>query len=610
MREILQEDTGWFDLTLENLGNRADAFDISVDAYPGTIDFSLTLPVEKIHVPALSNRTFRIDIATILDNPMGPRNFAVTATGENSTVGIGLTVIIKERQLAPFIEVEYEFFSNVSVPASFDASGSWDHNGDVITFGWDFGDGTFGTGSVVEHAWQEEGVYVIILNASDGQLHRERILEVSVEDAIPPAPHLLVTDVDFNAARFEWTTWESTRYFEEYRLYVADVPNIDDIVNDVNLLEIVELFYEDNATLHILPGDTMYAVLVTVNTNGDVYLSNVVEVVLELRTKTYPEPGLLHFAEVFASTDLLSTIELKWREWQPLLLGSSHDYVPSLMSAKQVDGGQPTTGIVEIGEGVPGYLFADLPPDEYMLWVDYVSGIDSIRIGPIFVDLTGTNSSLRFVRVTPTLNGVVGRDLELSIELTSIGRTDGNLSVDWGDGSDLDRWPYYFREEPQIYKTINHTYIEQGNFTITVNDTRHGTIIWMNDGWQYNPNTTFSSTIQTSAQAISVITPADDDDETTPLMDYVIAIGLILFIAAIGVLAGHVTGYYRIGSGGKRLTDLPDEESLEEMEPEQTAEEIISELEEDLGDEDDEYMDHEPTVAELEAMIPRPPGDG
>ena len=608
--EILQEDTGWFDLTLVNLGNRADVFEISVNAYPGTIDFSLTLPVEKIHVPALSNRTFRIDVATILDNPVGPRNFAVTAMGENSTVGIGLTVIIQERQLAPFIEVEYEFFTNISVPLSFDASSSWDHNGDEITFSWDFGDGTSGTGAVVEHAWQEEGVYVIILNASDGQLHRDRTLEVSVEDAIPPTPQLMVTDVDFNAARFEWTTWESSRYFEEYRLYIADVPDPGDIINDANLFQAVELFYVGNTTLHVPPGKIMYAVLVTVNINGDVYRSNVAEVVLELRSKTYPEPGLLHFAEVFAYSDLLSTIELVWREWQPLHVESSNYYVSSFISAKQVDEGLPTTGVVEIGQGVPRYLFADLPPDEYILWVDYVSGIDSIRIGPIFVDLTSTNSSLRFVRVPPTLNGVVGRDLELPIELTWIGLTDGNLSVDWGDGSDLDRLNYHFRDEPQINMTIKHSYLEEGNFTITVKDTRNGTIVWMKDGWQFNPYGISSPTIYTSAQAISVITPAEEEEEPTPWTDYVIAIGLLLFIAAIGVLAGHLTGYYRIGSGGKRKVEPSDGEPIEEAEHEQTAEEIISELEEDLGDGDDEYLDHEPTVAELEAMIPRPPKDG
>ncbi|MCK4300013.1 MAG: PKD domain-containing protein, partial [Planctomycetes bacterium] len=357
--EILQEDTGWFDLTLENLGNRGDVFDISVDAYPGTIDFSLTLPVEKVHVPALSNRTFRIDVTTILDNPVGSRYFVVTATGENSSVAIRLTVLIKERQLAPFIEVEYAFFTNISLPISFDASGSWDHNGDEISFDWDFGDGTFGTGAVIEHAWQEEGVYVIILNASDGQLRRERTLEVSVEDAIPPVSQLTVTEVDFNAARFEWTTWESTRYFEEYRLYIADVPDPGDIISDANLFQTIELFYVDNATLRVPPEDILFVVLVTVNINGDEYRSNVAEVVLELRTKTYQEPGLLYAAEVFASSDMLSTIELKWREWQPLLVESSNNYVPNLISTKQVDGGQPTTGSVEIGQGVPGYLFAD-----------------------------------------------------------------------------------------------------------------------------------------------------------------------------------------------------------------------------------------------------------
>lgn len=609
--DILQEDTGWFDLTLENLGNRDDVFDISVNAYPGTIDFSLTLPVENIHVPALSNRTFRIDVATILDNPVGPRNFAVTAMGENSTVGIGLTVLIKERQLAPFIEVEYGFFTNVSVPTSFDASGSWDHNGDDITFDWDFGDGTSGTGSVVEHAWQVEGVYVIILNASDGQLHRERTLEVSVEDAIPPTPDLIVTDVDFNAARFEWTTWESSRYFEEYRLYIADVPDPGDIVNDANLFQTVELFYVDNATLRVPPVDILYAVLVTVNINGDVYRSNVAEVVLELRTRTYPQEDPLHYAEVYASSNLLSAIELEWREWEPLLTGTSTKYIPGRIATDQIGSAHPTTAIVAIdGSGIHSYLFTDLSSNEYMVWVDYMSGEDSIRVGPVFVDLNPTNWSLRFFRIPPNLNGVAGKEMELPIELTYVGRTTGNFSVDWGDGSALETWDYVFEDNGSINMTLYHTYSEEGNYTIRVNDTREGRIIWSNGGWHYYYYTMFGLDTQTSAEALAVISAAEEGEEPPSWTDYVIAIALILFIAVIGVLAGHLTGYYRIGSGGKRKVGPSDEEPLEEVEHEQTAEEIISELEEDLGDEDDEYLDHEPTVAELEAMIPRPPKDG
>ena len=610
--EIHQEGTGWFDLTIENLGNRDDVYDISVNAYPGTIDFSLTLPVEDIHVPALSNMTFRIDVATILDNPVGPRNFAVTAMGGNSTVGIGLTVIIKERQLAPFIEVEYGFFTNVSVPMTFDASASWDHNEDEITFTWDFGDGTSGSGAVVEHAWQEEGVYVIILNASDGQLHRERTLEVSVEDAIPAKALLTVTDVDFNAARFVWTTWESSRYFEEYRLYISHLPDPEDIVTENHPYQVVDLFYVDNLTMRIPPGATMYAVLVTVNINGDTYRSNVAEVVLELRTDTYPEDDPLHFAEVYARSNLLSAIELQWREWQPLIVGTGAHYVPSLIKVPIAGYTKPITGVVDVGQGqeAPSYLFADLSSGEYRLWVDYVSGEDSFRAGPIFVDLTGANWSLRFIRMPPTLNGVAGEELELPIELTFVGRTAGNFSVDWGDGSALDRWDYEFEENESLNLTLHHIYLEEGNYTIRVNDTRQGSVIWTGDGWYYKIYNRFGQDIRVTGQAVAVISPAEDEDEQTPWTEYLIAIALILFIATLGVLAGHVTGYYRIGSGGKRKAEPSEEEPLEEEEPEQTAEEIISELEEDLGDEDDEYLDHEPTVAELESMIPRPPDDG
>ena len=52
---------------------------------------------------------------------------------------------------------------------SFDASQSYDPDGDQITYKWDFGDGTTGEGEVVQHGFGSAGSYTVQLQVTDGK---------------------------------------------------------------------------------------------------------------------------------------------------------------------------------------------------------------------------------------------------------------------------------------------------------------------------------------------------------------------------------------------------------------------------------------------------------
>ncbi|MCD6461948.1 MAG: PKD domain-containing protein, partial [Thermoplasmata archaeon] len=56
-----------------------------------------------------------------------------------------------------------------NLPATFDGSGSYDTGGQIISYIWDFGDGTTATGRVVTHTYSDTGLYAATLTVVDDQ---------------------------------------------------------------------------------------------------------------------------------------------------------------------------------------------------------------------------------------------------------------------------------------------------------------------------------------------------------------------------------------------------------------------------------------------------------
>ena len=49
----------------------------------------------------------------------------------------------------------------------FDASESYDSDGTIVSYLWEFGDGNTATGVTTDHAYNEEGEYTVILTVKD-----------------------------------------------------------------------------------------------------------------------------------------------------------------------------------------------------------------------------------------------------------------------------------------------------------------------------------------------------------------------------------------------------------------------------------------------------------
>ncbi len=60
------------------------------------------------------------------------------------------------------------FFGKAHIPVFFDATGSYDPDGDPLSFYWDFGDGKRAKGPKVSHSFEKPGLYTVKLRVDDG----------------------------------------------------------------------------------------------------------------------------------------------------------------------------------------------------------------------------------------------------------------------------------------------------------------------------------------------------------------------------------------------------------------------------------------------------------
>ena len=59
------------------------------------------------------------------------------------------------------------YYSDIGQEIMFDASGSFDHEGEIISYEWDFGDGNYESGMTANHVYEFKGVYPVKMTVVD-----------------------------------------------------------------------------------------------------------------------------------------------------------------------------------------------------------------------------------------------------------------------------------------------------------------------------------------------------------------------------------------------------------------------------------------------------------
>lgn len=95
--------------------------------------------------------------------------YSVTLTVTDSSGAVGkVTHSVQALNHIPHPQFTWSpYIPQRQVATEFDATESYDEDGSIVEFQWSFGDGTTGTGEVVDHIYELAGTYTVTLTVID-----------------------------------------------------------------------------------------------------------------------------------------------------------------------------------------------------------------------------------------------------------------------------------------------------------------------------------------------------------------------------------------------------------------------------------------------------------
>ncbi len=100
---------------------------------------------------------------------------------------VTLTAIESTVNVAPTADFTTNTVSGIApLIVNFDASGSTDQDGDLLTYNWEFEDTSTGTGETISYTFTNPGEYIVTLTVNDGALDNTKTMLISVREETPP----------------------------------------------------------------------------------------------------------------------------------------------------------------------------------------------------------------------------------------------------------------------------------------------------------------------------------------------------------------------------------------------------------------------------------------
>jgi len=131
-------------------------------------------------------------IGAIMASALGPADFTppILIRIDESTI-TPIAVAVSPENLPPTAQFIYSpTFPYVGQAVTFDASGSSDMDGTIVSYVWDFGDGLMGTDIITTHTYESAGTFTVTLTVTDDF---GDVSATQQEITVNPLPTLTIT---------------------------------------------------------------------------------------------------------------------------------------------------------------------------------------------------------------------------------------------------------------------------------------------------------------------------------------------------------------------------------------------------------------------------------
>jgi PKD repeat protein/KaiC/GvpD/RAD55 family RecA-like ATPase len=157
---------GGRDALMWDMENRVFRYYTNQSMAQNYIEFNLTSP----YVPGIYNLTVTSAITSL--------------GGMTTTENQYIYVVVKTPPIASFTSSPRTPLTGENV--TFNATASYDLDGRIMDYFWDFGDGNNGTGNVTTHAYADNGNYTVTLTITDNDGLRDTALDTIIVEDRPP----------------------------------------------------------------------------------------------------------------------------------------------------------------------------------------------------------------------------------------------------------------------------------------------------------------------------------------------------------------------------------------------------------------------------------------
>jgi PKD repeat protein len=171
--EVYVGDPVYIEVTVTNEGDYSEIFNVTVYADPDN-----TVIGDEIVIFTFISISLEAGAATIqsctwdtIDVKEGTYTISAEAVisiddyPDDNLLVDGVVTVLNRPPVAIFTESAETVHTGEII--YFNASQSYDLDGHIVSYFWDFGDGTTGTGVIVEHSYADDGLYIVKLTVTD-----------------------------------------------------------------------------------------------------------------------------------------------------------------------------------------------------------------------------------------------------------------------------------------------------------------------------------------------------------------------------------------------------------------------------------------------------------